>query len=536
MSITESTLMSECSPGEVASGEHAPALPSKAARCLLPYLVFAICTSLYFLPYMQLVLHGSNEGILVDGAVRTVQGQLLGRDFFEVVGPGTFYWLALFFKLFGVTFLASRICLFVSSLGTALSIYFLSRKVCPTYQLLPCSLIFATYFATLWPEISHHVDSNFFALLAIVCMVLWQDRRKSWLLIAAGAFTGATALILQQKGIFLLLALLVWLWMQHRQRATPLMARVVGACVGVVTIMLTYFWSRGALGDLVYANVVWPSHNYSSSFSAPYAFLISEYFKHWVVPMQGFNWTVGIAAVLFLPFLFVTALPVLVACLGARHSIRNVRPEIALYWLAGAAIWISEIHRKDIAHLVFGSPLLIVLAVYYLQDWRAKGARLALQSLTIASACLCCASLFIALVAYPVTTRVGRIHLSARDPVLTAIQEKVPLGAEIFIYPYAPMYYFLSGTNNPARYSTFCFDFKVGSSSQLEEVTQNLEQHQVKYVLWDKKVGRKICASLSPEVHVKRFGIEPYLEAHYKPIWADGETQLMERETEYQPR
>ena len=125
------------------------------ARKYLPYLIFAACVSLYFLPFMRLLLRGSDEGILIEGAVRTVHGQLLGRDFFEVNGPGTFYWLAAFFKLFGVTFLASRICLFITSLGTALSIYFLSRRVCRTYQLLPCTLIFATYFGTFWPEISH---------------------------------------------------------------------------------------------------------------------------------------------------------------------------------------------------------------------------------------------------------------------------------------------------------------------------------------------------------------------------------------------
>ena len=143
-------------------------------RACVPYLIFTLCVSLYFFPFMRLLLRGSDEGILVEGAVRTVHGQLLGRDFLEVVGPGTFYWLALFFKLFGVTFLASRICLFVSSLGTALSLYFLSRRVCRSYQLLPCILVFATYFGTFWPEISHHVDSNCFALLSVVCMVLWQ--------------------------------------------------------------------------------------------------------------------------------------------------------------------------------------------------------------------------------------------------------------------------------------------------------------------------------------------------------------------------
>ena len=116
---------------------------------------------------MRLFLGWPDEGLLVAGAARIAHGQVFARDFIEIMGPGTFYWLALFFKLFGVTFLATRICLFVSSLGTGLLLYFLSRRICDRYQILPPILLAGTYFGGLWPTISHHVDSNFFALLSV---------------------------------------------------------------------------------------------------------------------------------------------------------------------------------------------------------------------------------------------------------------------------------------------------------------------------------------------------------------------------------
>jgi hypothetical protein len=518
---------------QLGDGERASPAPSPAKlrlrRCV-PYLVFALCASLYFIPFMRLLLRGSDEGILVEGAVRTLHGQLLGRDFLEVVGPGTFYWLALFFKLFGVTFLASRICLFVSSLGTALSVYFLSRRVCRSYQLLPCVLVFATYFATFWPEISHHVDSNCFGLLAVVCMVLWQDLRKSWVLLLAGALAGATTLILQPKGILLLLAFLVWLWIEHRRRSVALsaLAWVAGGAFGVVALMLGYFWSKGALKDLIYFNVLWPFHNYGPAFSVHYAFLISDYFNHWVVPVHGINWTLGTAALLVVPFLFVAALPVAVIGFGVWRGIRRSEPEIVLYWLAGAAFWFSEIHRKDICHLVFGSPLLIILCVFYLQARRDRGSSLAIQALSISAVCLAVATLVIALVARPMATRVGRVNMATYDPVLTAIDDHVAAGEEIFIYPYAPMYYFLSATNNPTRYNTFFYNFKIGSRFEFDEVIQNLDQHRVKYVLWDKVVKDKLN-SLFPGSGPKQLVIEPYLESHYRPVWAHDGILLMER-------
>jgi hypothetical protein len=76
---------------------------------------------LYLLPFTRLLRQGTDEGQLVYGAVRVAHGQVFARDFFEVVAPGTFYWLALFFKLFAVTFVAARMCLFLTSLGTGVS-------------------------------------------------------------------------------------------------------------------------------------------------------------------------------------------------------------------------------------------------------------------------------------------------------------------------------------------------------------------------------------------------------------------------------
>jgi Dolichyl-phosphate-mannose-protein mannosyltransferase len=515
------------------SSARGPSGARPSARKCVPYLVFALCVSLYFLPFMRLLLRGTDEGLLVERAVRTFHGQLLGRDFFEVMGPGTFYWLALFFKLFGVTFLASRICLFVSSLGTAVSLYFLSRRVCRSYQLLPCILVFATYFGTFWPEISHHVDSNCFALLSVVCMVLWHDYHKNWLLAAAGALAGATTLFLQTKGLLLLLAFFVWLGIKQYRRSASLSALVwvTGGCLGVVALMLGYFWTQGALGDLIYANVVWPSRNYGPAFSVHYASFILDYFNHWVVPMQGINWTLGMAAVLVIPFLFVAALPVLVLCLGIGHGIKDMRPEIVLYWLAGSAFWLSEIHRKDIGHLVFGAPLLIILCVYYLQQSDRRLARLVIQSLLVSSVCLAAATLVLASYAHPTQTRVGQVSMAAYDPVLTAIDDHVPPGGEIFIYPYGAMYYFLSATTNPTPYAVVYYNFKIGPRSVFDDVMWKLEQHKVRYVLWDSSVQDKLKI-LFPGSGLKQHIIESYLESHYKSIWTHDGTFLMERKSD----
>jgi hypothetical protein len=505
-------------------------------RGYLPYLIFALCAALYLFPFMRLLLQTPPEGLLVYGAVRIVHGQVFARDFFEVVGPGTFYWLALFFKLFGVTFAATRLCLFVTSLATGLAMYFLSRRICSQYQILPCILLAGTYFGTLWPSISHHADSNCFALLSIACIVAWQDRRRFGLLFAAGALAGATTCFLQQKGVLLLLALLLWLWLQHRLRSTRLLSlgTLAAGYTSVVALMLVYFWTRHALWDLIYANVIWPTQHYSAVNVVPYAQgIIRGCWDHFVVAKSGFRWTIVTASVLIVPFLFVAVLPALLPALAGR-SIRNrVRPEIVLFWLCGIALWLSEFHRKDIFHLVFGAPLLIILCVYYLQQYRAKAAELILQVLAISATCLAGFNLFLALSARPMTTRVGSVAVFKNVPGLTALNQKVRPGEEVFAYPYCPMYYFLSATTNPTRYGGLLYNFNT--PGQFDEVVRVLEQRRVRYVLWDTHFQAKEVPALFPasaRISPGALIIEPYLESHYKVVWADADTRLMERQGE----
>jgi hypothetical protein len=501
-----------------------------------PYLIFALCAGLYLLPFMRLLLQTPPEGLLVYGAQRIFHGQVFARDFFEVVGPGTFYWLALFFKLFGVTFAATRICLFVTSLATGLAMYFLSRRICTQYQVLPSILLAGAYFGTLWPSISHHVDSNCFALLAVVCMIVWQDKHNSGLLFAAGALAGATTCFLQQKGGLLLIALLLWLWLQRQRRSTSLLSLglAAGGYISVLALVLVYFWTQHALWDLVYANVIWPSQHYSAVNVVPYAQdMIRGCWDHFVIAKTGFRWTIATASVLMTPFLLVAALPALLPALAARFIRSNPRPEIVLYWLCGLALWLSEVHRKDIFHLVFGSPLLIILCVYYLQQYRAKVADLALQILAISATCLAVFNLFLALSAHRVTTRAGSVAVFKNVSGLTSLDKQVRPGEEVFAYPYCPMYYFLSATTNPTRYGGLLYNFNT--PDQFNEVVQVLEQRHVKYVLWDTHFQAKEVAALFPaSAHISRDAliIEPYLESHYKVVWADANTRLLERKGE----
>jgi hypothetical protein len=524
----------------VAQPESRSTAITKLTHSYAGYLLFVPCAALYLLPFMRIMLSMLDEGILIEGAVRVAHGQLFARDFFEIMGPGTFYWLGAFFKVFGTTFLATRVCLFLTSLGTGLLIYVLTRRISGRFRTLPCLLVAGTYFGLLWPAISHHVDSNFFALLAVACMVSWYGLRGAFLLPLAGAIAGITTCILQPKGGLLLIAFVVWLAAERLRRRASFKSvlLVVGGYCAVIFAVVLYFWSKGALEDLVFDAFVHNFRYYGPMNIVPYASGMAEnYWNHRAIFSPGMYWTVPLAAVCFVPFVFCAALPGVSLVLAAANRRTVFEPILLLYALCGAALWLSEYHRKDISHLVMGSPLLVILCIHWITGYKNKVANYALQVLLICATCLALLNLVLTFYTHPVETRVGTIAMYKVDPVLAYIQEHVKEGQEIFVYPYCPIDYFLTATENPTRYSGLTYHYST--TEQYEDAIGTLEQRKVRYVVWNMSYFDKAIPEAFPSlprISKNDYIMEPYLEAHYKVMWKSEGIVFMERKTDEQSK
>ncbi len=505
----------------------------RASAVWKSYAVFTVCASLFLLPFMMPMIVGSDEGSLLCGAERIVHGQVFARDFFEVMGPGTFYWLAAFFKVFGTTFVAARICLFVSSLGAALAIFFLSRQVCPKYQILPCIILAGVYSGT-WPQISHHLDSDFFGLLSVVCMVLWNGKRTIGWLIGAGMLAGITACVLQPKGVLLLGAFLIWLWLRRRENPAAHSSPVIisASFLSVIVIVLAYFWSRGALRSLVYVDYFYPLQHYSSVNKVAYAQgIITQYWNGWIGLAGGSNWSIALAVILIIPFALVSAIVPLLLVLAFRYQRASFTSVVLLCCLAGFAMWAAELHRVDMYHLVYASPLLVILFTHALGERRDRIYDLGAQSLAISASCLMAFNLlWVAAGSHRVTTRVGTVYVMGIDPVLNFLIKDLPPGAETLIYPYCPIYYFLAGVPNPTRYSFLVYGYNI--PSQFQEVVKILENRRVKYVVWDTTYIARFSRDILPGSQPQKpedYILEPYLESHYKSVQNFNGVEVLER-------
>jgi hypothetical protein len=518
----------EVAPGPTVSVTPRPKQSARAAlRKALPYFLLAMCSILYLYPFLRVVRQRTDEGTMLYGAVRVVQGQVPFRDFFEAyVGPGTFYWLALFFRVFGTTWLASRISVMVTSVTSIVVMYHLTRRLRTGFDLAPAVLMVATSAGLLWPVISHHSDSNLFALLAFSALLWWVDKPQPIRLLAAGVLAGVTTCFLQPKGGLLILSfyLILWFLSGKSQEFWRAAAWLSAGYVTIGALVVSWFWAAGGLRDLFDTAVMWPLTRYTGLNSIPYGTgLLAFYWERWTAPLIAqFNALIGYSAGSFLlvPHLVIAGLPLLLILLAVVLRGRAFTRLTLPYWIAGSALWVAEIHRKDIMHLVFGSPLLVILFFYLFHKLRKRWSTNALQLITVSAAALVMFNGLVILSAQTkVATRRGVVREYGPDAVFDFLSSNTSPGEEVFAYPYGPMYYFLADLKNPTRFSFLLYDQNL--DSQFREAVQTLEARKVRYVLWDKSLEDESGNwAFPPGWSFRRTGqiMEPYLMEHYEIV------------------
>jgi hypothetical protein len=226
-------------------------------------------------------------------------------------------------------------------------------------------------------------------------------------------------------------------------------------------------------------------------------------------------------------------LPILILFAGVRYRWKSAPPEVLLLWLSGYALWLSEIHRKDVAHLVWGAPLLVILGVHLLGESRGKFAGTFAAVFSVSSICLAaCNFLLIAVDAKPVATRVGTVTSAQPNlaEVMTFLDQHVQPGSDILVYPFSASYYFFSKANNPTPYSILVYNYNT--PEQFRQVIRILDQKRVEYVVWDTNFIPKMEKKIYPGAPPIRPGdliLEPYLEARYRQVNAYDGVLIMER-------
>ncbi len=316
----------------------------------------------YFLSYMRYG-YMEDEGYLVEGVSRVLEGQVIYRDFHHTYAPGRFYLFALLFLVFGKNLLVVRAGWAVLLAAKAGLAYWVGRKLTSRAFGLALALL-----VTLIPGPWHKTPFTFSAFLMLFAMVYLMDHEDTRSYLWVGLLTGLTALFRQDVAAFGAAGILVMLVLTIRAEGRRVLSRRVGAYflgVGIPVIpVLVAFAAAGALGRMAQCVFLEGMRdNRANRLPFPSLLPVTEYGRSHA------------GAVVLLKSLFYLA-PVLFVLSAARSVVRVVRrsADRTDAVLAGALVlslgcFNQSLWRSDFPHLYQSlqpAYLLLVVLVFAL--------------------------------------------------------------------------------------------------------------------------------------------------------------------------
>lgn len=505
-----------------------------------------------------------DEGIILQGAERILHGQTIYRDFFSFYTPGSYYLTAAAFRLLGDSLAIARTVLAAGASLVSVLTYLVARRVCSRRSALGAAAL-TTFTALPYRDlVLHNWDSTLWAMLALYCSVRYLEAQTPRLAFTLGSLTAATVLFEQSKGVGLALGLGLAF------AAQMIVARRTGVCepdsrggtardkaryssflLGlpgylpamtagfILPFLLVFAWfaHQHALGAML-TDLLWPLRHYSQANRVPYGYqnwsdaARSTLFgsPHWGVRM--------LALMVVAPCFVVPLLPLVAGSVYAWLSYRAWRmgPGEGSTGLAGRTphyLLVSGIVtglsvsvlvvRPDIIHLMYLAPMLYLVLAWILDGHRLTSALARTLLPPARIVIVACFGLFAVALALrglgarvPIETRRGVVMAAAPDQVLSALQSAVPAGSTILVYPYLPLYYYLSATAAPGPY-----DYLQPGMHTLEQTTDTLNRLRTgttAAVLYEYEFDEKIPSSW-PNTPVETIAHDPagdYLLTHFR--------------------
>ncbi len=512
----------------------------------------------YWLWYFNRSVNLLDEGSTAAQALRIVNGELIYRDFFTVVTPGSYYTVAWLFQMFGESLMVLRWTALATGLLLLLTTFLVARRVM-AWPLASAAALMTTVWGWFLVTPNYYsLQAALFAMMALACYL-----RRS--LLIAGVLVGLTVVVKQNVGAYAAVALLVSIWASRafesswdirvRLRSS---ARFVAGLAIVVVPVVALLVAAGAGPYLYESWVYYPLAKYPQRFAVPFPEFYPVLAEHGVTTFVD-----AIGAVLtrrvpepavfdiwtkFVVFLPVAVYPLALIAVGfhayrwrregdkaAAHEGKMVTAIIA----TGALLLLQSWPRADVAHILFGLQPTFILFAYLLHcGWRVLS-RLPGPAVPIRAVAMVVSLVPIALllwngyrrtdweyanyVAHLRTERaagVTAVPIDANriDSVTRYIAEHTAPDEPIFVVPWAAGFYFLADRANPTRTDFMLFEDPEAYPCLLSR----LEQHPPKYVIYgytwdvDGKRFRDYAAPIDGYIR-SRYAIESSVDGY--EIW-----------------
>lgn len=250
---------------------------------IVPISIFIFAFVYQFLfgnRYINLI----NEGYIYYGAAKILEGSMIYRDYFTPYTPGLFYLTAFFFKLFGLSIAVGRSLTIFASALTAVVVFYLARRILSVPFAISASVLYVVWAAfsipflgvtvmdlLKTPIVYKHMSvtyfSTSFALVGLLFMFKYLERKTVRWLCLSGVFIGVALLFKQNTGIFALGAFSLFFLAEIKDRGTlknciKRISILAASMMAVTLPIITYFYFAAFpyfKGDLFDYIVKYPS-------------------------------------------------------------------------------------------------------------------------------------------------------------------------------------------------------------------------------------------------------------------------------------
>lgn len=488
-------------------------------------IVFAVA-AWYWHRYFNRNTNLLDEGSTAAQALRLINGDLIYRDFFTVVTPGSYYTVAALFRIFGEQLMVLRWAALVTGLGIFLVTFAIARRVSAWPFAAAAALMTTVWGWFLGAPNFYSLEGALFSLIALWCYA--PPRR--WM-IAAGIATGLCALVKQNTGAYTAAALLITVWASRlfdsafdwRGRVKMSARFIAGIGIPVVPTLL-WLIVAGAGPYLYESWVYYPLAKYPARFARPFP----EFF-----PITDAPFDLWVKLVIFMPGVVYPLALVAIAVLSRRFQQRGdaaAKHEghaLLAITSVGALTLLQIWPRADVTHILFGlQPTFILFGYFCYCAWRAMCA------ISAPRQALAAIALVVALVPpivllrkgyqrtdweyqnYIVAVRAdrakgiftGSLEAQRIDTVTTYIVEHTAPYDPVFVVPWASGFNFLTRRPNPTRIDFMLFE----DPEAYPCLIASLEQRPPKYVIYgytwdvDDKHFRDYAAP-----------VDQYIRSHY---------------------
>ena len=507
----------------------------------------------YLLLFRRYTWIDPDEGIILQGAQRILDGQVVYRDFFSFFTPGSYYLTAFCLRLFGNTIIVAHTALAVIGAACSPFTYLLARRVCSrSASLLVTGLVLVTALPMRFVTV-HNWDSTLLACISLYCALrLIETCAFHWAL-AAGSFICLTGLFEQSKGACLLLGIgagfvVVALGGEKTAFSRRNLVAIAAGLAWPMLATFAYFASHHALTEMV-AAWLWPLQNYTTANHVPYGYgNLTEKARHTIFS-EGSLLLRVIKVLTFSPTVWLAFLPLIAIAVLFRAMFRLrtqviERSEERYYVLVSCAILglllSVVIVRADYEHFVYLQPVFLLILSWLLSGTLFRNKLMKRTSVIIGFVLsmllmlMGAALLFRVKSDHVVSTRRGDLTSRSNDEAIEFLQANVLPGERILVYPYESSYYYLTGTYSPGRYEYFQPGMHTGK--QVQEMIDELSRNPVRIVLYDPAFAEHARASWpnTPASALMNEPIAAYILREYRSCRSlrtaiDWEFQVMTR-------